>query len=412
MTAAAVLSLAHGPAAGPRQYKDKWPRETRDRRARPVDTRSEQRRGYTRTVLPKHVTKCAGTGGKEWFIYTWDPKNPGLVTRVPYMCGSWRCPVCRRHEGAMCFARVRAAFQGDADRDVEGIPDFDPQRVAFCVLTIDRDGYYSGQPWKDEREAYASLSLMQRKLMKRVNRKCQKEGWEPVGSRWVSTVEAHKSGWPHLQLMMYVPEEWAEEMRNDEGLTMLQGWFAEAATAVGWGRRGTVDVARSMDSVAGYLTKTAGAHEASVGEVAKLTQLPLNAPSRFRRLRSGKGFLPPRCKGKKTGTLVRRRYCEDGTPQVEPLHEIKNETARELAEQCCYKEEQIWRKEVDGSAWVKAARAVWPAAVEALETPRFVSFEANLTRGPPVIAAPETARAAVLAQTMQKKLSLALPLAN
>jgi hypothetical protein len=45
----------------------------------------------------------------------------------------------------------------------------------------------------------------------------------------------------------------------------------------------------------------------TVGEVAKLTQLPLNAPKRFRRLRSGRRFLKPRRKDPAwTGTVVRR----------------------------------------------------------------------------------------------------------
>lgn len=324
--------------------------------ARAPDTRSDRLASYRKRVIPRHVQHCHKSGARDWWIYTWDKAQPANVTRIPYSCNSWRCPHCRRHEGAITFARIRAAF--------EHIEDFDPSRVFFGVLTIDRNGYHSGESWgEDPLLAYRAISPMLRKLLKRVNRRCKKNGWEPVGSRWAATVEAHKTGWPHLQLMMYVPKEWSEELRewDEEKLqlprgerTLLpiehwcSGWFGDAACEVGWGRRGTVEIARSLDAVSGYLTKTAGKHDAAVGEVAKLTQLPLNAPVRFRRVRAGKGFLPPRSKGTKTGTLVRRRFCQDGTPQVEPLHDIKDPDAVAVAVQCCYEEESLWRAEAEG----------------------------------------------------------------
>lgn len=52
-------------------------------------------------------------------------------------------------------------------------------------------------------------------------------------------------------------------------------------------------------------------HDATTGEIAKITQAPLNAPIRFRRLRSGKGFLPPRHHDETiTGVLIRRRRAD------------------------------------------------------------------------------------------------------
>jgi hypothetical protein len=364
-------------------------------------------------ILPKHVQNCAETGGKNWWVYTWKKASPGTVMRTPYRCASWRCSVCRRHEGAVTFARTKEAFDGigglalehdglledlatehtleDLTKVTRGV---DHRRVVFGVLTLDRDGYYSGEPWSDERAAYAALSRMSRLLLKRVNRHCKKMGWEPVANRWVATVEAHKSGWPHLQIMMYVPPEWARTLRTRSerqkgGTVPLEGWFGKAAEGSGWGKLGTLERAESADAVYGYLTKTCGQHEESVGkvrgELIKLSQLPTNAPVRFRRLRSGKGFLPRRRKDASvTGTLVRRSWCAvTGVPLVMPIHEIKDATARALSAECCYEEHRLWESEERTQALIEQWRDVVPGIERALGTPDLHSFR---PRPPPPFA--------------------------
>jgi hypothetical protein len=393
----------------PSQYKDKWPRSGSRQGRSPrmgahsptpeganVATRPEGALPCTRPrgrrspdILPKHVQNCAETGGKNWWVYTWKKESPGSVMRTPYRCASWRCPVCRRHEGAVTFARTKEAF--------EGLEKFDVERVAFAVLTLDRDGYYSGEPWADERVAYAALSRMSRLLLKRVNRHCKKMGWEPVGNRWVATVEAHKSGWPHLQIMMYVPEEWAKTLRTrserkEKGTVPLPGWFGTAARGAGWGKLGTIERAESADAVYGYLTKTCGQHEKSVGrvrgELIKLSQLPTNAPVRFRRLRSGKGFLPRRRKNEGvTGTLIRRSWCAvTGVPLVMPIHEIADATARAISAECCYEEHRLWESEERNQALVDDWKTKIPGIAKALGTPDLHSFR---PRPPPDTPGPE-----------------------
>lgn len=379
-------------------YKDKWPRDLADQRegtpppgGRLVDTRSERRKKYSDTVVPKHVRHCSGTGSRDWAIYTWDPTNPALVTRSPYMCNSWRCRVCRRHEAAVTFARTKAAFEGIEEHpDFPGNGGWDPTRLGFFVLTLDRNGWYSGRPWKNEREAYASLGSMARKFLKRLNRKAVKEGVEPPGIRWTATVEAHKTGWPHYQLTIYLPPEWRDELPTEKGYRI--GWselteeIRAHACAVGWGKVSSFERARDAQAALGYLIGTAGKHEASIGELAKITQLPLNAPARFRRLRSGKNFLPPRWKGSKTGTLIRRLRCEDGTFQAMALHELHSSLAREVSGQCCYQEERVWEME-RGVRSVLGARVVDSLSATEREQilPRMWSFEPQLARGPPAL---------------------------
>jgi hypothetical protein len=300
-----------------------------------------------RAVIPRHVAACQHSPFKHerWFIWTWSRNGSSQVqTRIPYSCDSWRCEVCRRHEAAVTFARIKEAAEP-----------LDPSGWCFLVVTLDRDGYYGGSPWQDVNEAYRSLGSMTRALLSRIGRI-----WGPetalerggrsgelrtvrkLGNRWVGVVEAHRSGWPHVNLLVWCPElaarlraDQAERLedddvanavelardawRNKEPLpratrelarraTVLGGELLQLATDSGWGLESTAEAARSADAVAGYLMKLAGLHDASVGELAKITQAPTNAPERFRRLRSGRGFLPPRRSNPEiTGCLVRRR---------------------------------------------------------------------------------------------------------
>lgn len=222
----------------------------------------------------------------------------------------------------------------------------------FLVLTLDRDGYYSGERWSDVNEAYRALGSMTRATLKKIG-----ATWGPetrlegkkrprtvrkLGNRWVAVVEAHRSGWPHVNLLVWCPAL-AAQLRaerdarlNDPEIAdavgeaqaawragqqpsnvvrelarkavVLGGSLRELAEESGWGRQSTAEAARSSEAIAGYVVKLAGYHDASAGELAKITQAPLNAPERFRRLRSGKGFLPPRHHDPAiTGCLLRRR---------------------------------------------------------------------------------------------------------
>jgi hypothetical protein len=264
--------------------------------------------------------------------------------------------------------------------------------MGFFVLTLDRDGWYSGKPWKNEREAYASLGVMARKFLKRLNRLAEKQGVEPPGKRWVATVEAHKSGWPHYQLALYLPPEWAEDLPEEQGYQ--EGWsdlsdtIRTHARKVGWGRVSSFERCRDAFESIGYLIGTAGKHEASIGELSKITQLPLNAPARFRRLRAGKGFLPPRTKGKATGTLIRRLRCHDGTYQAEALHELKDPAVRDVAAQCCYKEEAVWAAERGFGALLRPEILALHPELKREFLPRLQSFSIPSPRAPPSIPAP------------------------
>lgn len=294
-------------------------------------------------VIPRHVAACQHSPerGERWFVWTWKRESPQTQTRVQYSCNSWRCEVCRRHEAAVTFARIK---QATAPLPAEG--------WCFLVLTLDRDGYYSGAPWADVNDAYRSLGKMTTATLKRIGAtwgpdtrlegKKRKRTVRKLGNRWVAVVEAHRSGWPHVNLLVWCPELAAQLRREQDArledpeiadavhlsreawkrkeavcervravarkASLVGGVLVDLLEACGWGRQSTAEAARSSEAIAGYVVKLAGQHDAATGELAKITQAPLNAPERFRRLRSGKLFLPPRYHDPAiTGCLLRRR---------------------------------------------------------------------------------------------------------
>lgn len=267
----------------------------------------------------------------------------------------------------MTFARIKEATSA---------PGLDPKGWCFFVLTLDRDGYFSGRPWANVTAAYRALGKLSEKFLKRLRRKYG------LKNQWVAVVEAHRSGWPHVNLLVYCPElaselriEHAERLQDPELASALEiarsywkrrkecpndvrerarrtlilgGDLLRHALESGWGCQSSAEAARDVDSLAGYVVKLAGeGHEKSIGELAKVTQAPLAAPGRFRRLRSGKGFLPPRHKNPAvTGALVRcRRSCE-GDWEILAVNASKDPAQHEpilqaiRAEQACIEEEE------------------------------------------------------------------------
>lgn len=323
-------------------------------------------------ILPRHVRACQHSPDRRerWAIWTWPREGGQVMHRVPYSCNSWRCETCRRHEAAVTFARIKEAVER---RAATGELEADPQGWCFLVLTLDRDGYFSGKPWLDVNAAYAALGKMSRKVLQRIGRewgaetRLERSGRSKqlrtvraLGNRWFSVVEAHRSGWPHLNLVVWCPElaallrrEQADRLEDPElanalelardawkrrepvpgavrelarQATVARGRVLQVLEASGWGRQSTAEAARDIEAVVGYGVKLAGLHDASVGELAKVTQCPMNAPERFRRLRAGKGFLPPRHKDESvTGCMLRRRRSAEGDWELQAVNAPKDE---------------------------------------------------------------------------------------
>jgi hypothetical protein len=219
------------------------------------------------------------------------------------------------------------------------------------VLTLDRNGIYSGKkPFLDEKHAYQSLSRMSRNFLSALRRR-----YPGIGSSWAAVVEAHKRGWPHVNLMVYAPALAAQLRFEQERLTgktqreqiLLRDDLLNLAMRHDWGAQSTAEAARNREALSGYLVKLAGVADETTGELAKLSQVPLSAPPRFRRLRSGKGFLSPRFKNPDyTGTMVRREL-DPGKAEygAVALHLLKDHTARAVAAYCVSREGEGWIRE-------------------------------------------------------------------
>ena len=150
------------------------------------------------------------------------------------------------------------------------------------------------------------------------------------------------------------------------------------------GLESTAERARSGDSVASYIVKLAGEGGSTAGELAKLSQAPMTAPERFRRLRSGKRFLPPRRGTKEgvTGTLIRRFVLEDGTVAPRANARATWEATPNLERAQSF-EREIIAHEHTWRAFNLVARNVCPAA--AVVIPPVSSWPSSPIRGPDTV---------------------------
>lgn len=348
----------------------KPPKGAGSRRLRSKPPIVRRKRLLPSKVTPRYVAECSRNGGRSFSQYSWRRERPRSVQRRAYCCGSWRCDGdCQRHAAAVLFARLLEAISR---------PEFDPNGWVFFVLTLDRDGRYSGKPWADVNEAFGALSRNTNRFLKRYRRLCRDVGWRVLGSEWVIVIEAHKSGWPHANLLVYAPEhaaylEGVRTRRIAEGAAeraaiLLEGEVLRHAIESGWGPRSSAERVRHGAAVTSYLVKLAGRADAIKAEIAKTTQAPLAAPAGFRRLRSGTAFLPPRRKNPGfTGTLIKRQ--RDPQRSAYAAAPVRAHKQSEIAAKCAELEER--RIEAEAGARRAAKRLGIPyRLIERLLFPR------------------------------------------
>lgn len=235
---------------------------------------------------PRYVKACHA---RAWTVTYWrrdgQPLNDkGQRTRhTPFRCQSWRHPGrCRKARAAEDRKRIASA-----------LTERDPRGFVYVVLTFDqrRIEQYGGNLFN----TYKGLLGCWGKLRKRIIRE-----WGPI--EYVAVVEQHRSGWPHVNVLIY-NQRLAEECRATEhaqkknGVYVLEGykrvrarWLRPHAVASGFGPIAYLEPMHDAHGMAGYLVKLA---DQLAGEVSKGSQVPVQAPRHFRRLRSSRGFLPP-----------------------------------------------------------------------------------------------------------------------
>ena len=100
-------------------------------------------------------------------------KKTGVVSFVPWTCGSWRCPRCCRKKGAQDFVRVRDAMLARGPHWVE------------IVLTLPHKNF--ANPFL----AFVALYSMFQKVVQRLS-------YQYGRIEYFQTVEIHADGFPHL----------------------------------------------------------------------------------------------------------------------------------------------------------------------------------------------------------------------
>jgi hypothetical protein len=264
---------------------------------------------------PSHVKACINNDldSPAWFLNIWRRELPDSQMRMGYTCGSYRCPsaACQAKAAHTDFARIKSGL--DCVGDARG--------WVFFVLTLDQHNTFKTlkKPYKNEQEAFKRLQNNTRFFLRRLRRRQKELNQRVLGNEWCATVEVQRNGWPHLNLIVYAPEL-ADELRLQETSGPHDGrrrrhraqivlpWLLEAITETNWGTISTAEGVKNEEAMAGYIVKIGGNFGRTSGEVAKITQAPVNARMKLRRIRAGRGFLPSqRRKTDYTGIMMRRK---------------------------------------------------------------------------------------------------------
>lgn len=246
--------------------------------------------------VPSYIQACQM---KAWTLTTWRKDEQAVAVRgqkwrhLPYRCKSWRhAGPCARQRAFEDIERIDTAIKAR------------PTDWVYIVLTFDRRAFGG-----DKTQAFKGISACWGALRKRMARAFGSEG-DPI--EHVQIIERHRDGWPHVNLLI----------RNRKLAALCAGggwkrirsrWLERNAKACGFGMRTYLDVVRDHDAMSTYIVKLAG-------EMGKSCQVPLDAPSHFRRLRSSPGLLPSRPKNPEiTGKLTRREVEEVEALGLSPL---------------------------------------------------------------------------------------------
>lgn len=341
---------------------------------------------------PRYVWACHHS---RWKLATWSCTDPTQVKIRTARCNSWR-------HGGECQRKKCAE---DYSRIAEALKRYDREQVVYLVLTLDPSAWtpegWQG-PAKERRDdavkseqaiqqAYKDLVARWRQFSKSIRRRFGE-------MEYVSTVESHKSGWPHLNVVIVSPglarktEEESAKLRGTwsrkaRGRKVAGEVFGKRLEAAGFGRIAFLEGARDSEALAGYIAKLAGTigtplegapsensliesmEGRMVGEIIKASQVPHDAPKGFRRLRSSKGFLPPKRRDEDiTGALYDESGRQLGTKRVDEWIEqcqrnknapkpVRDAIERAMIQEMDKKEDHRLVENEDGSAGFELDRS-------------------------------------------------------
>jgi hypothetical protein len=227
----------------------------------------------------------------DWWIQTWNKANPEQVKEFCYRCRSWRHKgECAEWKAESDYARIKEAMANHA-------------HWSHVVLT------YHNWTGRNLKSLWTQSLRNWSMLRKRIRRK-----WGSFV--YVQTWEVTRKGCPHCHMAVSnagiheacepIPQYLDREARTEIGQYNFRQTIGEMAVACGFGPRGFVEAIWGKDGFARYLEKL----KRELTQAASKSQLPLDAPRHFRRLRASVGLIPPLHKDDDvTGHLINDQGC-------------------------------------------------------------------------------------------------------
>lgn len=143
--------------------------------------------------------------------------------------------------------------------------------------------------------------------------------------KYIQTWEIHQSGFPHLHLAVanfFLWDNALWDIKNglrDFGQLNFDDHIKTMAVECFFGWIGWLEPIRTKAQMAGYLSKLAREISGAKGK----SQIPVNAPPHFRRLRASPDTLPPRFKNPDIAGLLEYSNPDDKT--AEYFSSVENE---------------------------------------------------------------------------------------
>lgn len=220
----------------------------------------------------KSIDACADD---RWSILTWNREDGEKPVVRPFRCGSWRHEgACREHCLDVDFARISVAIK-------------EHQHWTYCVLTFDPSQH-------DSRVSAFKIGVtLWSKLRKRIV-------YEFGNIKYIQTWEIHGTGWPHVNVLISNKTLWDNLCGNWRKWRKMV--LNPMVIECGFGKRFYVQRMKHGGKMSSYLVKLG----MELAGYRKDSQIPVNAPRHFRRIRTSRKLLPPRTKNEKiTGCLMR-----------------------------------------------------------------------------------------------------------
>ena len=277
--------------------------KTREERARANPPRQPHPRD------PAYVHAChAG----DWLMHFRYKTGAKVGACAPYTCGSRRhIGPCRDRWSRVLFARLK-------DPACEFSRAHETGAAMLWTLTLP-PAWHANPTENKLLAANEALGDRLRRMFNRLNKQAKREGRATLRYFWVR--EAHKSGVPHVHLLVVDPHSAAILAERDQqhdarpdvaangAAKLAPGALLAAALGAGFGERFEAEIVKDRAAVVGYMTKVVGSmgdeerakraryeDRALAGEVTKGTQVPELLPSHCRSYGSSRGFIPPKRK--------------------------------------------------------------------------------------------------------------------